>query len=459
MRWHPDQADAEETERLTSAMFTSHERKGARPAHPLRALACALVAMASAGHCQYTWTLFVPHLRDALATDSVHIQTGFSLFVILQTTSFLALGLASPSAHHRQVMILVSLLLGAGLCGLSSARSLAALYCSCAAMGVSVGVIYNVCVTRAVQIVPERRGLFAGIVASVYGAGTLLTVGAIEASITSAGYSATLRSMALTLTSACLAASLIMPPRGAQRGPGGADEAERDFNLWQAAQMPAFWCLYAMLVLISTVGLVVTAQLEPIAEAEDVPASSLLLALQVDRALNGVSRPAWGLLSDYLGRERTLCLAFGLSGAVLLVWSGALCSADAFVACSALSTFSWGEVYSLFPALTADVFGPGHVSAVYGALYTGKAAASVIAGPVASFLAARFGWRLLIRAMAAASLLDGALAMGVLPRLVARPHDPGRRTSAGPAPEHELLARSWPTQQKDDTSTPSGAVR
>ena len=169
-----------------------------------------------------------------------------------------------------------------------------------------------------------------------------------------------------------------------------------------------------MLVLVAFVGLVVTAQLKPMADTYHVPAESVVIALQLDRVLNGLSRPLWGLLSDSIGRGTALGLACGCQSVVLLVWSVQLDSPAAFVVCSGLSTFSWGEIYSLFPALAADLYGTEHVSQTYGALYTGKAVASYLAGPIASSFASLFSWELIVRIMAGASALDAYFALSLL---------------------------------------------
>lgn len=384
-------------------------------------LACVTVAMIAIGHCQYTWTLFVASYTDSLSVSIASVQVGFSVFVILQTTSVLAIGVALDRSRLRAAMIAGSVLVGIGLFGLSVASSLGTLWLSCGLMGVGVGSVYNGCVSTSVSLFPARRGLVAGIVAAGYGAGSLFTIGPIESAIGSIGYAPTLRFLSLGVGLTSLAASCALPPpRAYRRGAAttcGASEGQ--LPLQRTVREPSFWLLYLMLVLITCIGLVITAQLKPLADAYGVPAASLVLALQIDRVLNGVSRPAWGLISDHLGREVALGLAFGLQAVVLLVWSRLLSVPSAFVVCSALSTFSWGEVYSLFPALAADLYGTTHVSANYGALYTGKGVASILAGPITSLVVERLGsWEAVILIMAAASALDSWLALCVLPGLV-----------------------------------------
>ena len=122
-----------------------------------------------------------------------------------------------------------------------------------------------------------------------------------------------------------------------------------------------------MFVLVAAGGLMATAQLAPIAKdfkVADVPVSligltlpALTFALSIDRVLNGLTRPFFGWVSDQIGRENTMFIAFGLEGGGHL----ALCKFGSdpvlFVILTGLVFFAWGEIYSLFPSTCADIFG------------------------------------------------------------------------------------------------------
>ena len=446
----------------TSPMSSEEDDLGAETSlrtDSFRALLLAVLSMIALGHCQYTWTLFVEPFQVATAASAAQVQLGFTCFVSLQTTSVLAIGVLVPSQRLRLCMCFGAMCLLVALLGLSLARSLSSLYVSAALMGLGVGSVYSVAMSISVRAFPRRRGLAAGIVAAGYGAGTLPTIALIERTIEGVGYATALRGLAFGLSLTTLVAALAMPAsfvaatseqrqqqqRRQERherqeqtqrleqaqqlkpspiAPSAVEEVApsvREMSLTDAAHQPSFWLLYIMLVLISFVGLVVTAQLKPIAAAYALPAASVVRAMEFDRVLNGVSRPLWGLASDAMGRENSMGLAFALQAAVLLVWSGLLASPSAFIACSGLSTFSWGEIYSLFPAVAADLYGTQHIGATYGALYTGKAVASLLAGPVASSIASAFSWEVIVQLMAVASALDALLALVALKRVLGKP--------------------------------------
>jgi MFS family permease len=163
------------------------------------------------------------------------------------------------------------------------------------------------------------------------------------------------------------------------------------------AETPQFWLMYLMMTLVATGGLMAVAQLNPMAvdfKVDKVPVSVLWLtmpalqfALSADRLVNGLCRPFWGWVSDRIGRERTMALAFGLEACAIFVLIRFASHPLLFVVFSAFTFFGWGEIFSLFPALTGDFFGRKHATANYGFLYTAKGTASVLV-PIGSALAA-----------------------------------------------------------------------
>src|SRR5271170_3796398 len=155
--------------------------------------------------------------------------------------------------------------------------------------------------------------------------------------------------------------------------------------------------MYAMMILVATGGLIATAQLGPMAfdfKVDKIPVTFLMwtmpaltFALFLDRILNGICRPFWGWISDHIGRENTMGLAFGLQAVAIFVLIQFASNPKLFVIFSGFTFFGWGEIFSLFPALCGDFFGRTHATQNYGYLYTAKGAASVFV-PIGSALAA-----------------------------------------------------------------------
>src|SRR5207237_158524 len=144
-------------------------------------------------------------------------------------------------------------------------------------------------------------------------------------------------------------------------------QSRRDYGPAEVLKSPPFWVMYVMFVMVGTGGLMATAQLGPIAKdfhIDTIPVSilgltlpALTFALTIDRVLNGLTRPFFGWVSDQIGRENTMFVAFLLEGigiyALLLVANNPLL----FVILSGIVFFAWGEIYSLFPATCTDIYG------------------------------------------------------------------------------------------------------
>src|SRR5205085_12272843 len=188
---------------------------------------------------------------------------------------------------------------------------------------------------------------------------------------------------------------------GWKEAPTGEEVKKRqssvDYTAWQMSATPQFWLMYLMMTLVATGGLMAVAQLNPMAvdfKVDKIPVSFLFLtmpalqfALSADRILNGVCRPFWGWVSDHIGREKTMALAFTLEAIAIFFLIKFAPNPKLFVVFSAFTFFGWGEIYSLMPAICGDFFGRKHATANYGFLYTAKGTASALV-PVGSALAA-----------------------------------------------------------------------
>jgi len=170
-----------------------------------------------------------------------------------------------------------------------------------------------------------------------------------------------------------------------------------DFTSGEMAATPNFWLMYVMMAMVATGGLMAVAQLKPMAldfKVDKIPVHllglvmpALVFALSADRLVNGLCRPFWGWVSDHIGREQTMTMAFGLEAIAIYVLLRFAYNPLLFVIFSAFTFFGWGEIFSLFPALCGDFFGRKHATENYGFLYTAKGTASMFV-PVGSALAA-----------------------------------------------------------------------
>lgn len=374
-------------------------------------LTASIVSMVAVANFQYGWTLFVPPLQKHLKADQALIQITFTIFVLLETWLVPFEGRLVDRFGPRILVMLGGVLAGLGWLGSGKAESLTALYLSYAVAGIGAGIVYGTAVGSALKWFPDHRGLAAGLTAAGFGAGSAFTVSPIANMINdpSVGYQAAFIRWGIIQGVIVIVAALFLQSPPADWLPKtwrtkGSEEVKArqkavSFTSGEMVATPHFWLMYLMMALVATGGLMATAQLAPMAidfKVDKVPIHipligvtvlALTFALQADRLVNGFCRPFWGWVSDHIGRENTMALAFGLEGIAKIALIMYASHPVAFVVLTAFTFFGWGEIFSLFPALCGDFFGRKHATENYGFLYTAKGSASVFI-PIGSALAA-----------------------------------------------------------------------
>jgi OFA family oxalate/formate antiporter-like MFS transporter len=370
-------------------------------------LTASIVSMVAVANFQYGWTLFVQPLQRHLRVDAALIQVTFTVFVLLETWLVPFEGRLVDRFGPRLLVILGGIMAGLGWIGSGKAESLTALYLSYAVAGIGAGIVYGTAVGSAMKWFPDHRGLAAGLTAAGFGAGSAFTVSPLVSMIASAGYQSTFIRWGIIQGVVVVVAAMFLqaPPAGwlpKTWRTKGSDEVKKrqspvDFKSSEMAATPHFWLMYVMMVMVGTGGLMATAQLAPMATDYHVDRTmitflgmsfvALTFALQADRLVNGLCRPFWGWISDHIGREYTMTLAFGLEAVAKFALISFASHPLAFVLLTAFTFFGWGEIFSLFPALCGDFFGRKHATENYGFLYTAKGTASVFV-PIGTALAA-----------------------------------------------------------------------
>jgi MFS transporter, OFA family, oxalate/formate antiporter len=391
-------------------------------------LIIGVVCMVMIANLQYGWTLFVTPMGEKYHWSRQAIQVAFTVFVATETWLVPVEGYLVDRFGPRAVTIAGGVLVALGWSLNSVASTLPFLYLGQAIGGIGAGAVYGTCVGNALKWFPDRRGLAAGITAAGFGAGSALTVVPIASMIKSSGYEATFLYFGLGqgLVVFVLGWLLAQPDANmvaALPRPAAATTEQRQRAPLEIIRTPVFWVMYLMFVLMAAGGLFVTANLKQIAEdfqVSDVQVSLIgitlpaaTFALSLDRVLNGFTRPFFGWVSDRLGRENTMFLAFFGEAVGILLLSQLGHNPVLFVVLSGLVFFAWGEIYSLFPSTCADTYGWKHAAANAGLLYTAKGTASLLV-PIATVLAVSAGWHTVFLTSAAMNFAAAVLALAVL---------------------------------------------
>ena len=388
-------------------------------------LAMGMVCMAMIANLQYGWTLFVHPLSDTFGWSHAAIQVAFAIFVLMQTWSVPIEGYLVDRYGPRPVVLGGGLLCAIGWVMNAFADSLGLLYVAAAISGIGAGAIYGTCVGNALKWFPDRRGLAVGLTVASFGAGSALTILPITMVIDSRGYEAAF--LYFGLGQGLIAMSLglgledpnkLLPRVVTPAPPQQLRQSSRDYTPAEVLRTPVFWVMYLIFVLVSAGGLMATAQLAPIArhfKIHDVPVNimglvlpALTFALALDRVLNGVTRLFFGWVSDKIGREPTMFIAFALEAFAILALQRFGANPVAFVILTGAVFFAWGEIYSVFPSTCADTFGSRYAAANAGLLYTAKGVASLTV-PLSSVLVSATGdWHAVFFI---ASAMSGAAAL------------------------------------------------
>jgi MFS transporter, OFA family, oxalate/formate antiporter len=350
---------------------------------------------------QYVWTLFTKPMLANLGGSLAQLQVTFSILIVLQTFFSPFQGFLVDRFGPRALLSVGALLTGASWVLAAHATSLTALYLTYGLFGgLGTGIIYVGVVGLMVKWFPDKRGLAVGVVAAGYGMGAILTTFPISASLAAVGYQQTLTKFGFILGAAGLIAAL-----GLRRPPADwmanyvskSTATTAGVGPKEMLGSPVFWVMFVMMTMMSTSGLMVISQMATFAKDFGVAAvtiggmAAVPLALSIDRITNGLTRPFFGWVSDHLGRENTMTVAFGLEALAMFLWLVTRDNAVVFVLLSGVVFFGWGEIFSLFPSTLTDTFGTRHATTNYGFLYIAQGVGAVFGGPLAALLHQRTG--------------------------------------------------------------------
>ncbi|MGA6994888.1 MAG: oxalate/formate MFS antiporter [Pseudolabrys sp.] len=389
-------------------------------------LVFGIICMVMIANLQYGWTLFVGPIDQKYHWGRAAIQVAFTIFVLTETWLVPIEGYLIDKFGPRAMISASGVLVAIAWVINSVADSLPLLYLGAAIGGIGAGVVYGGSVGNALKWFPDRRGLAAGLTAAGFGAGSALTVIPIANMIASSGYESAFLWFGLGQGIVVILIGLLLraPEPGEVPASQAVQQSRRDYEWKEVLKTPPFYIMYAMFVMVGAGGLMAIAQLAPIAndfKIAGVPVSlvgltlpALTFALTIDRVLNGICRPFFGWVSDQIGRENTMFIAFFLEGIGIfaLLYFGT--DPVLFVILSGLVFFAWGEIYSLFPATCTDLYGKKYATTNYGMLYTAKGTAALLV-PLANVLTSATGsWHAVFYVAAILNLIAAVMALAVL---------------------------------------------
>ena len=390
-------------------------------------LAMGILCMAMIANLQYGWTLFVDPIDQKYHWGRAAIQTAFTLFVVTETWLVPVEAWFVDKYGPRFVVMFGGVAIGVAWVLNSYADSLFMLYAAAILAGVGAGAVYGTCVGNALKWFPDRRGLAAGATAAGFGAGAAITVVPIAKMIAASGYQSAFFTFGIGQGLIVLIVALFLRPptkaMPAKRKQLNLPQTKIDYTPAQVLRSPIFWVMYLVFVMVAAGGLTIAAQIAPIAKDFKIAGEPVNLlglqmvavtfAISLDRIFDGFGRPFFGWVSDNIGRENTMFIAFGTAALMLLTLSVYGHVPVVFVLATAVYFGVFGEIYSLFPATSGDTFGVKFATTNNGMLYTAKGTASLLV-PLASVIAASYSWQAVFVILVALNATAALLALFVI---------------------------------------------
>jgi OFA family oxalate/formate antiporter-like MFS transporter len=391
-------------------------------------LVLGILCMAMIANLQYGWTVFVDPMHDKMGWTKAAIQVAFSIFVLTETWLVPVEGWAMDKFGPRPVVMFGAVLVAAAWVMNSKAGSLEMLYFAAVVAGVGAGCVYGTCVGNALKLFPDKRGLAAGLTAAGFGAGAAITIIPISNMVKTGGYQQAFFTFGLLQGAVILVLALFLVRAPLKAVAGAANKVnpltQHNYTPKEMLKTPVFWLLYLCFVLVAAGGIIAAAQVAPIAKDYGVAALPidvfgatmplLTLVLVIDNLCNGFTRPLTGWISDKLGRENTMLLVFTGEGVAILGLMQFGHSALGFMIFAPMIFLCWGEIFSIFPAVSCDTFGTKFAAANNGFLYTAKGTASLLV-PLASVLTASTGsWVAVLWVAAIMSIVAALLSKFVI---------------------------------------------
>lgn len=396
---------------------------------PWTQLVAGVICMAMIANLQYGWTIFINPIDAKHHWGKVAIQVAFTLFVLFETWLVPFEAYLADRFGPRPLVMAGALLIALSWIDYSRATTLGVLYAGGIIGGIGAGLVYGTCMGNVVKWFESRRGLAAGLTAAGFGAGAAVTVIPLTRSLASRGYEATFLDFALIQGFVVLVAAFALkkPAKGSvtRRSNPRALQSRFDSTPLQTLRSAVFWILYVDFVLVAASGLMATAQFASIAYGFGIAKTpvtllgftipALTFALSLNNLMNGLSRPLFGWISDLIGREVTMFLTFLAEGIGIYCLEKYGKDAVYFVILAGLVFFAWGNIFSIFPALTSDHFGRKYATTNYALLYTAKGCAALFV-PLGGTVALRTGsWSATLEIAAVANVV-AALMMLLLVR-------------------------------------------
>ena len=373
---------------------------------------------------QYSWSLFANNLQEELGWSLAAVSLTFTIFQLSNFTQPFS-GALADARGPRGVGVAGALLVGLGFILCSQASAPWQLWIFFGMGGVGVGVLSGLAGAAGIKWFPDKRGLASGLTAFGYGAGTAIFNWMIQALLRALGVRSTFIYLGLLMLAILLPAVLLFkyPPEAWTPRPAGlspkSSPHSSDYTPGEMLRTPQWFLIYFSFTFTISTILIFAAQMKMIAREFGIPQTYFNLLLILFPLGNGISRIFGGVVSDRIGREKTMVIFYVLLGLSVFTLTAFGNNPVVFVVFVFLCALLGGAPFALYAATIGDYYGPKYATTNFGITHTAKAWAGFISGWLSGFLVALFGsYKLPLIIIGACTLAAGVLSH---PRLLKPP--------------------------------------
>jgi len=358
----------------------------------------------------YAWSVFTPYLVKAPFNFSkTQTQVIFSVGLATFAVVMVLAGRWQAKSGPRIVALVGGLVLGAGyiLAGLFGDGLFGYFVNQVIFIGLvggaGIGLAYVCPIAVGMKWFPDKKGLITGLAVAGFGFGALIWVklaGSWGGLLESMGVLNVFMLYGAVFAAAVVIGStwMVNPPEGWKPEgwePPVATKAAPvagsvDLVPAQMLRRPQFYGIWIMFIFSSMAGLLTIGNIKlfgidalqesglTAAAASAVAGTAMAVFYSI---ANGLGRIVWGTLSDKIGRKTALLLMCASQGLIMLVfyWMGG--NQFLLYLGATIIGFNFGGNFSLFPTMTADLFGTKNLGQNYGWVFTAYGVGGII-GPI-----------------------------------------------------------------------------
>ena len=262
--------------------------------------------------------------------------------------------------------------------------------------GIGIGFGYAAATPAAVKWFPaSKTGMIAGFVVAGFGLASVYIAPSAQALLNAYGVSVTMIVFGIAFFAIVVGLSQLLqnPPEGYQptdrkAAPSLAGVTQSappvEMNWKQMIRTPNFWVLWTMYVFGSAAGLMVIGSAASMAKLS--LGESAFVAVVVLSVGNAGGRILAGIVSDSIGRQWTLFIAFLIQSVMVLVPLFFSYSVTALLISVLFIGACYGANLSLFPSATKDYFGLKSFGLNYGVMFTAWGVGGLILPRIAGMI-------------------------------------------------------------------------